>query len=129
MKRSLILAPLLLAACAAVASPAALQGEWGGRHVGLALTAEGGTLEYDCAAGTMTPPLVLADGSFTAQGRHTPGGGGPEIEGQVLPTFAVRYSGRVRGDTMSLQGDVENGVVLGPFTLRRGAKPIIFRCL
>lgn len=129
MKRSFAIATMLLAACAAVPSPGALQGDWGGRHVGLTFGADGGTLEYDCAAGTITPPLVQADGSFTAEGTHTPGWGGPEIEGQVLPTFAVRYAGRVRGDTMTLQGNVENGVTLGPFTLRRGAGPIIFRCL
>lgn len=129
MRRGLLFGSLLLGACVAVPSPGALQGDWGGRHVGLTLTADGGTLEYDCAAGTMTPPVVLADGTFTAEGRHTPGWGGPEIEGQILPTFAVRYTGRVRGDTMTLRGDVENGVTLGPFTLRRGAEPIIFRCL
>lgn len=129
VKRGLAIGTLLLAACAAVPSPSALQGDWGGRHVGLRLTADGGTLEYDCAAGTMTPPLVHADGSFTAEGTHTPGWGGPEIEGQVRPTFAVRYAGSVRGDTLTFQGDTVNGVVLGPFTLRRGAEPIIFRCL
>ena len=68
-------------------------------------------------------------GTFTAEGTHTPGWGGPEIERQVRPTYRVRYSGEVRGDIMSLQGTVENGVVLGPFTLWRGAEPIIFRCL
>jgi hypothetical protein len=30
---------------------------------------------------------------------------------------------------MTLQGELENGVVLGPFTLVRGAEAIIFRCL
>lgn len=94
------------------------------------LTSTGGTIEYDCAAGTMTVPVtVRPDGSFSAEGTHTPGWGGPEIEGQVMPTYRVRFNGSVRGDTMVLQGRVENGVLLGPFTLRRGAEPIIFRCL
>ena len=131
MKRGFALGAFLLSACVALPSRSALpaQGEWGGRHVGLSLTAAGGTLEYDCAAGTMSPPVANPDGTFTAEGAHTPGWGGPEIEGQVRPTYRVRYAGRVRGDAMTLQGTVENGVVLGPFTLRRGAEPIIFRCL
>ena len=104
-------------------------GEGGGRHVGLSLAESGGILEYDCAAGTMSAPVAGPGGTFTAEGTHTPGWGGPEIVGQVRPTYRVRYSGEVRGDTISLQGRVENGVVLGPFTLRRGAEPIIFRCL
>jgi hypothetical protein len=98
--------------------------------VGLSLTPSGGALEYDCAAGTIVAPVtVRPDGTFTADGTHTPGRGGPEIQGQVMPTYRVRYSGRIRGEIMSLQGSVENGVSLGPFTLRRGAEPIIFRCL
>jgi hypothetical protein len=131
MKRGFAFIAFVLSACAALppASVPPAPGEWGGQHVGLSLTAAGGTLEYDCAAGTMSPPLAGPDGTFTAEGTHTPGWGGPEIEGQTRPIFRVRYSGRVRGDTMSLQGEVENGVVLGPFALRRGAEPIIFRCL
>lgn len=131
MNRGLLFCLPLLAACAAV--PAAglpVSGEWGGTHVGLSLTPAGGTLEYDCAAGTMIGPLMInRDGTFIAEGTHTPGWGGPEIDGQVLPSYSVRYSGSIRGDSMSLQGRVENGVLLGPFTLRRGAEPIIFRCL
>ena len=131
MKRCFVLSAVLLSACATVPPGPVLPapGEWGGRHLGLSLTASGGTLEYDCAAGTMSAPVAGPDGTFTAEGTHTPAWGGPEIQGQVLPTYRVRYSGRVRGDTMTLQGTVENGVVLGPFTLRRGAEPVIFRCL
>ncbi|HET9811889.1 MAG TPA: hypothetical protein VFP53_09390 [Sphingomicrobium sp.] len=106
-----------------------MTGEWGGPHVGLILEADGGRLEYDCAAGTIGPVLPSRDGSFVAEGTHTPGWGGPEIEGQVRPIYATRFSGTVRGDRMTLQGNVSNGVTLGPFTLERGAEAGIFRCL
>jgi hypothetical protein len=121
----------LLGACAALPQLGTpVTGDWGGRHVHLRMTATGGTLEYDCAAGTIDGPLRLdADGAFSAVGTHTPGRGGPEIEGQELPTFRVRYAGVVRGKRMRLHGRVEDGVVLGPFSLRRGAEPTIFRCL
>lgn len=128
---ALFLAPALLAACAARPfERAPVTGEWGGTHVGLSLTLAGGTLDYDCAAGTMIGPLMLhSDGTFIAEGTHTSGKGGPEIEGEKMPSYRVRYSGAVRGNRMSLQGRLESGVLLGPFTLRRGAEPIIFRCL
>jgi hypothetical protein len=130
--------PLLaLAAAAALAACASLPpagvpltGEWGGTHVGLKLSETSGVLDYDCAAGTIDGPLVpRRDGSFEAEGRHTPGTGGPEREGEVRPSFRTRYWGNVRGDRMTLQARVENGVLLGPFTLVQGAEPIIFRCL
>lgn len=132
MKHVFVLCFGYLCACAAVppAPVPLLSGDWGGGHVGLSLTIGGGSLEYDCAAGTMAAPVAVnADGTFTAEGTHTPGWGGPEIVGQMMPTYRVRYSGSIRGDIMRLQGRVENGVLLGPFTLRRGAEPIIFRCL
>ena len=131
MVRSFFLVPALLAACATLPSERPpVTGEWGGTHVGLSLRPSGGTLEYDCAAGTMIGPLMLhPDGTFIAEGTHTPGKGGPEVEGQAMPSYRVRYSGEVRGNRMSLQGRLENGVLLGPFTLRLGAEPIIFRCL
>ena len=128
--KSAATAAIVLAACAST-PPAGVPvtGEWGGTHVGLILTQAGGKLDYDCAAGTIEPVVPRRGGSFEVDGTHTPGWGGPEIEGQVLPTYRTRFSGTVRGDRMTLQGRVENGVLLGPFTLRRDTEPIIFRCL
>lgn len=121
---------LSLAGCASVpAASVPVTGDWGGPHIGLALDASGGRLEYDCAAGTIGPILPNVAGAFTTVGMHTPGWGGPEIQGQVRPSYRTRYSGTVRAGRMTLEGRVENGVVLGPFSLRRGAEAGIFRCL
>jgi hypothetical protein len=130
MSRAAFLFALSIAACASV-PPAAVPvtGQWGGPHIGLTLDASGGRIEYDCAAGTIGPIVPGAGGRFATTGTHTPGWGGPEIEGQVRPTHGAQFSGMVRGDRMTLEGRVENGVVLGPFTLGRGAEPGIFRCL
>jgi hypothetical protein len=125
-------AVLMLAACAAMppASPDPVVGQWGGTHIGLTLGPSGGPIEYDCAAGRITEPLVpRRDGSFAVAGTHTPGHGGPDRQGEVLPTFKVQFTGAVRGNRMTMQGRVENGVLLGPFALRRGAQAGIFRCL
>ena len=129
MIRALLL-PLVPAACASVpAEGVPVTGSWGGTHVGLTLDAAGGRLEYDCAGGTIGPVIPGRDGRFVAAGTHTPEHGGPVREGEVLPTHPVQFSGTVRGDRMTLHGRVATGVELGPFQLRRGAEPIIFRCL
>lgn len=130
MKHPIVGFALLAASCASVPSAGVpVTGSWGGTHVGLVLDSSGGRLEYDCAAGTIGPVAPDSSGRFTAEGRHTAAAGGPEIEGQVRPSFPTRYSGSVRGDRMTLRGRLSNGVELGPFTLRRNAEPIIFRCL
>ena len=130
MRFTAVLLFVLPAACAGVpAAGVAVTGQWGGTHVGLTLDASGGRLDYDCAAGTIGPVVPGAGGDFAAEGTHTPGWGGPEVQGQVRPTYATRYTGSVRGNRMTLHGRVANGVLLGPFELRRDAEPIIFRCL
>ena len=127
----LLAAAAVLGACASFPTAGVpLTGEWGGTHVGLRLSPSGGVLEYDCAAGTIDGPLLpLGNGRFEAHGRHTPGWGGPEREGEVRPSFRTRYRGVIQGRRMTLEARVENGVLLGPFTLVKGAEPIIFRCL
>ena len=119
-----------LSACASVPTARGpVTGDWGGTHVGLKLGPAGGVLDYDCAAGTIDGPVVLqSGGSFHAIGMHTPAAGGPERLGEVRPSYRTRYSGAVRGDRMTLQARVENGMLLGPFTLVRGAEPVIMRC-
>src|SRR5688572_28736744 len=97
---------LLAAGCATAPPPASLAGEWGGTHVALRLGPAGGTLEYDCAHGTIGPLAIGAGGAFTAQGTHTPEAGGPVHEGQVFPKWRTTYSGVVRGDRMTLAGAI-----------------------
>ncbi len=131
MRRAVLILSLAASACANV-PPAGvpLTGRWGGDHVGLHLTPSGGTLDYDCAAGRIDGPVLpRADGTFQAAGTHTPGTGGPEREGVVPRSYAAQYDGSVRGDRMTLQVRVETGVLVGPFTLRRGAEPMLMRCL
>ncbi|WP_310467896.1 hypothetical protein [Sphingomonas sp.] len=126
----------MLASCAAVPpgevppDGAPLAGRWGGEHVGLTLDAAGGTLDYDCAAGTIAGPVIAGrDGGFSASGTHSPGHGGPEQVGETHASFPARYEGNVRGDRMTLTVRVDNGTVIGPYSLRRGAEPVLLRCL
>lgn len=116
---------------AANGSSTIVTGQWGGRQVGLFLGAAGGNLEYDCASGRIEGPLsVDSDGRFTALGYHTPGEGGPERQGHVLPRLPAVYSGRVWGDVMTLLVRVPSvDLEIGPLSLQRNAQPIILRCL
>ncbi len=122
----------LLAGCATPApSLQPLTGAWGGRHVGIVFEASGGRVEYDCGAGTIAGPVrTLAGGRFEAAGTHTPGTGGPDRIGFTPPSHPARYSGSVRGDTMTLLVEVPAiAARIGPYTLRRGAEPMLLRCL
>ena len=122
---------LALAGCATAPPSGPLGGNWGGRGIALMLEANGGRLEYDCAAGTIEGPLLPGPtGTFAASGTHTPNLGGPERIGQPRPSYPARYSGSVRGDEMRLSVEVPaRDLNLGPFTLRRGAEPVLLRCL
>ena len=129
---SILLALLLPCGCmtASSASPA-LVGQWGGQHIGLEVGPAGGRVDYDCAAGTIDEPLSTdAGGRFRARGTHTPGQGGPARIGEVPEKYPAIYQGRVSGDRMTLTVDVPaRSLQLGPFALRRGAQPMLLRCL
>ena len=108
---------------------AELSGAWGGVHVGLTLTAEGGTISYDCAHGTLEAPIRRdGEGRFEVIGSHVREQGGPVRVGDVLDSEPARYLGQVTGDRMVLRVLVGSDT-LGPFTLQRGVAPHLFRCL
>ena len=66
------------------------------------MTQQGGTLEFDCAQGTISEPLVLdAVGRFRAKGTFQTGGG--PVRRDQKPGRDVVYTGTVEGDTMQLE--------------------------
>lgn len=128
-----LFALIVLNACQAALPPSGepLAGSWGGQHVALELSREGGRLEYDCAAGSIDEAVRPdSSGRFSVRGTHTPGHGGPERVGEEPVALPANYDGRVRGERMTLiVRVVSSGLELGPFTLERGATPVILRCL
>lgn len=127
----MLAAALGLSGCAMLPQPPThLSGQWGGPHISLLLQGGLGSIEYDCASGTIDTPMIPApDGRFTATGTHRPGQGGPVRVGQIFTSHRATYSGRVEKDRMTLSGRLEDGTVLGPFTLTRGAPGELLRCL
>lgn len=104
-------------------------GSWGGAHVDLSLTADSGTISYDCAHGTLNSP-VRSDrtGRFDVAGLHVREHGGPVRMAEVPDVVPARYLGQIDGDRMELRVFMAADT-LGPFTLKRGAAPQLTRCL
>ena len=106
-------------------------GAWGGDHVNLLVVATGGTLEYDCAHGTIDQPFVVdSSGRFDLAGTHTREHGGPIRIGEKEDKRPARYTGTTDGRTMTLTVTVTgSNEPLGTFTLTRGQIGRIFKCV
>ena len=129
MRRLLMLPLLIVGACAALPQkPPFLTDKWGGPHAGLTLEGGGGRLVFDCAAGTIDEPIANG-GAFEVQGTYMPGRTGPARVGEIYVSKKATYSGTVDKDVLELSVALEDGEQLGPFTLPRGARPQITRCL
>jgi hypothetical protein len=123
--------PIACAAASTETETAALTGSWGGRHIGVELTVEGGRIEYDCAHGTIDETVVPdREGRFEARGTHTAERGGPVREGEKEERRPARYRGTVKGKTLTLAVTLaDSGEGLGKFTLTSGAAPRLTKCL
>ena len=106
MTFALLAAFLAVAPTPSTAAPRVADGRWGGVGISLDVTSSGARIELDCAHGTIDAPLSLdADGAFNAPGRLVRERPGPvrmdeneaDDEGE-----AVRYTGRVDGETLTL---------------------------
>jgi len=118
------------ATCRAALTGPVSPGDWGGEHIGLVVTANGATIEYDCASGTIDKTIVATDGLFSAPGTHTRGHGGPIRQDEVPDKHPARYEGHVDGDTMTLDVTLtDSGEKLGRYTLVRGRSAQVFKCL
>ena len=126
--------PLLLAACTGAgiqpeADPRLVIGDWGGTHVALHLGPESGTIEYDCAHGTLNGPLQTdANGAFRVAGTHVREHGGPARMGEVLPHEPAVYQGRIRNGRMTLEVRTATAA-LGNYILQRDTPAQLFKCL
>ena len=102
---------------------------WGGTHVGLEVTSEGATLEFDCASGTMTQAAKLdAKGNFEVPGTFTREHPGPVMRDGNGAASAM-YSGSIQGNTMKLR--ITSGPQhedMGDFVLVRGKQGRVFKC-
>jgi len=137
MRRCLITVTALAAAFAIgcsisddVTGPVAA-GAWGGVGISLVATEQSAQLEFDCALGEISEPLVLdAEGGFTLDGTFTPEHGGPIREDEVLESEPATYAGVIDGGQMTLTIHLlERGTISGPFALERDGSALLRKCL
>lgn len=102
---------------------------WGGDHVVLEVTAEGATLEFDCANGEVSKPLRLdAQGNFKTTGTFMREHPGPVMRDGPPPASAT-FSGSIQNGTMKLT--ITSGPQnesQGEYVLTQGKPGRVFKC-
>lgn len=103
---------------------------WGGEHIQLNVTADGATLEFDCASGTITKPLAAdAQGSFKVKGTFTRERPGPVMRDNPNTAAAATYSGTITGNAMRLSITTgPQNESIGDYVLARGQTGKVFKC-
>jgi len=123
----LLLAGVLLAGCREETVP---NGAWGGDHVVLTVTDNGGRAEFDCAHGTLDHPLQVDErGRFSVAGTFVRERGGPVRPGEVPESRPARYQGRLDRQKLEFTVTVEGQTGQGPFTVTLGKGPKLTKCL
>ena len=110
-------------------------GSWGGEHIILQVSRGGGEIEFDCAQGKITQPLLMnRAGDFEVAGTFTPQHGGPVRRDENTVATPAHYSGHIEGQadgqtmtlTVTLDKEKEK---LGTFTLVLGSTPRLRKCV
>jgi hypothetical protein len=111
-------------------------GIWGGPHAGLEVQGGLADVQFDCASGTIDDPLYpAADGTFAVKGTYRTGAPGPIKVGEYFRSQGAVYSGQVTKAaaktaprSMTFRVALEDGTILGPFTVKQGQPPQLTRC-
>jgi hypothetical protein len=106
------------------------KGTWGGEHIQLEVSEQGGQVEYDCAHGSIDQKLVLdAQGRFKVTGTHVHERGGPTRKGEGENGHPAQFSGQITGNKMTLKvTETDSGESLGEFNLTYGQTPRLMKC-
>jgi hypothetical protein len=105
-------------------------GTWGGQHISLEATAEGATIDYDCAHGTITEKIVPdRNGKFVVKGFHATERPGPTREGDDQRGQPATYSGETDGKTLTLTVKLtSSNEEVGTFNLTHGRYGRVMKC-
>ena len=138
MRPSLMAAAVLVSACQTLeGKPDHVIGIWGGPHAGLDLEGGLADVQFDCASGTIDDPVYPGpDGSFSVKGTYRTGSPGPVKVGQFFKSQGAMFAGQIaKAPTkdaprvMTLHVTLDDGTMVGPFTLTEGTPPQLTRCL
>lgn len=123
---------LVAAGCAPTAADMSVpSGRWGGVGIQLDVTAQGATMEYDCAHGTIDQPIIAdRDGRFSATGVHVREHGGPIRLDEPPDRHPARYDGRLAERSMRLTVTLLDAPQsVGTFDLSLGGLARVVKCL
>jgi len=107
-----------------------ISGLWGGQGISMEATDSGATLDFDCASGTITEPILPdSAGKFSVKGRFARQRPGPTREDENNDGQPASYSGVVNGENLTLTITLaKNSEKVGDFTLAHGKTGRIRRC-
>lgn len=134
---AVVIATFFVGACAErLSAPSNLEGSlitgrWGGDHVLLVLSDTGGTVEFDCARGTILEPVRPdSQGRFTSKGTYVAGEPGPARISDVAAEQPATYVGTIRGTELTLSVMLTaNAQSVGAFMLTRDSPGLLRRCV
>jgi hypothetical protein len=117
-------------ACASDPTGPLATGTWGGTGIAFEVARDSTLVEFDCAHGVVRGPIRLESGRFAHDGIFVLEHGGPIREGEPPDVRAAVYKGKADGRDLELTVTV-NGLAqeVGPYLLRRGAAPVLRKCL
>ena len=106
------------------------KGVWGGQHIVVEVTDLGAKITYDCADGTIDQTMErYNNGHFEVRGTHTRYRGGPARSDDKPDRHQARYTGRVKGNSMTLTVILtDTKETVGTFSLTYGERPELTRC-
>jgi hypothetical protein len=105
-------------------------GTWGGEHIRLEVTSQGGQVEYDCAHGTIDQKIITdGQGRFDLSGTHVREHGGPIRKDEAADSHPAQFKGQIKGNTMTLTvTESDTREIVGTFTLIYGQTPRLMKC-
>ncbi len=135
-----ILAGVVLVVCFSASSGAQIQkhqrasvikdGLWGGEHFRMTVSDDKASFELDCANGEIRGPLRFnKNGTFAFEGTLTKQGPGPIRVGREPRPTPVRFTGKIKGDTMTIaviNRDTQRSE--GNYVLTKGREVRLHRC-
>ena len=107
-----------------------ISGLWGGQGISMEVTESGATLDFDCASGSITEPILPdSAGKFSAKGKYARQRPGPTREDDITEGQPANYSGVLDGENLTLTITlIKNNEKVGDFTLAHGKMGRIRRC-
>jgi len=105
------------------------KGEWGGTHISMNVSDQSATIEYDCAHGEIPGPLNIdGEGKFQLPGTFTPERGGPIRADDAPQAQHAKYTGTIKGNTMTLTLKIGDSDDTETFTLEKDKQGKLFKC-